>query len=152
MQVRTRLQVTSARRMHKTTVLEQNSIHFNMTHYKWKWLWSDFGDEIINSSQQFSSKDSCRADGLKHKPTIRRHDMKGRRGHIKLEITSYIDLEYRFMFAIYNDNSVMVARYIEDRWFETAAECLMASYRATPELFDPAFHWDVEFETREKLA
>ena len=123
-----------------------------MPHYKWKWIWSDYGDKIISSSQEFSSEDSCHFDGLRHQPALRIQEMKGRMGHPKLVITPFPDLEYRFMFAIYNEESKMVGRYIEDRWFDTAAECLMKSYNATPELFDPAYYWDVEFESREKLV
>lgn len=119
--------------------------------YSWKWIWSDHGDEIISSSQVFPSKELCQLDALKHQPTIRTGEKKGRTGGPKMVLRASAVLEYRWMMYIYNDKHERIGSFSEDRWYDTSVECLQASYKLTPELFDSSFYCDVDFDVREKV-
>ena len=120
-----------------------------MKEYTWKWIWSDHGDTILSSHQRFPTKERCKLDALKHQPSIRTEERRVRTGHPKLELMELVKVEYRWMMSLYNDWSERIGRYSEDRWYDNWVECLNASYIVTPELFDPTYYWDMDFETRD---
>ena len=118
--------------------------------YTWKWIWGDHEDEIISSRQEFRSKTHCQLDGLKHQPSLKTEDLKGRTGHPKLVITVSPVHEFRWLMTIYNNAGEVVAQITENKWYENWVECLNETFKISAETFDENLHWDFDFETREK--
>ena len=118
--------------------------------YRWKYFWSDQGDAIITSHQAFPCKELAQLDALKHQPTIRPCDARGRTGHPKMSIMESPVLEYRWFVTVYNDMHEPIARYNGDVWYDSWIECLNASHSVTPEVMEMDYYWDMEFESRKK--
>ncbi len=114
----------------------------------WKWVWSDYGDEILASQQIHTSNIGCQIDGFRHLPGLRSSEMKGRTGKPILQIKESAAIQYRWVFTFYDDNEREVGRYAQSRWYETMSECIYASRNV--ELADTNFHYETDFESRVK--
>lgn len=118
--------------------------------YKWIWEWSDYGDKIIDSNQLFSSRQLCQFDALRHYPYVRAGDWKGRTGTPEARIVEEDALEYRWILVIYDEDNWELARYSEDIWYDTCAQCVNATRKLNVDPTETGSYAELEFETRLK--
>lgn len=118
--------------------------------YRWIWEWSDYGDEIIISHQKFLSLEACQFDALRHYPYIRAGDWSGRTGRPNVRIVEEEILEYKWILVIYDQFDMEIARYSEDVWYESMAECLLASRKLNVKTCEDSSYWEVDFKSRLK--